>query len=181
MEGLDENGLPLERFSPQHPLLVELQPPGGVDVRQWVATDAAGAAGSRPPPGHGFGRPSTKKPPIKKQLTTAHQLKWLVIDRQGNTSMMTSYKNEITQQTGIQLRDLRRAARPPTRPPADAARRPHPSCGALSLILPTPPDAPFPVQAAGSQAGDQLPVCHPVPRVRTGRQPRVRQDGGHRG
>lgn len=105
MEGIDENGLPLERFSPQHPLLVEMQPPGGVDVRQWVATDAAGAAGSRPPPG--FGRPSTKKPPIKKQLTTAHQLKWLVIDRQGNTSVMTSYKNEITQQTGIQLRDLR--------------------------------------------------------------------------
>lgn len=100
--------------------LLELQEIGHAqtpfDIASWVesaAVPAAAAAASGssalPPldlPTYHPARAKERKSMLKKQ-TTAGQRKWIVIDSKGDFTLMTTYKNDVAHQMGIQLRDLR--------------------------------------------------------------------------
>lgn len=51
--------------------------------------------------------PRPKAKATAKKLPQAVQRKWLMVEQNGNTSMVSLSKNELTQVLGIQLRDLR--------------------------------------------------------------------------
>lgn len=112
--------------------LLELQELGRapLDIATWVETEAvpaAAAAGTSasPPPldspddyhnnniNNPVSLPSSKSTkhhhhaPKKAPPATAAQWKWLVIDSNGNASMMTTYKTDVAAKMGIQVRDLR--------------------------------------------------------------------------
>ena len=81
-----------------------------VDVANWVETAAMPASGYNGSGGVYGGQPPLSRSKGKaavKKMQPAAQRKWLVFDKRGDTSVMTSYKNEVAQQMGIQLRDLR--------------------------------------------------------------------------
>lgn len=91
----------------------------GVNVASWVETEAAPAAalaagsGAPPPvppplPPFPGGRNKAKVAAKKQAVPPAAQRKWLVIEARGDTHMLSMLnKTEITQNMGIQLRDLR--------------------------------------------------------------------------
>jgi magnesium transporter len=110
--------------------LLELQELGRapLDIATWVETEAvpaAAAAGTSasPPPldspdDHNNNNNPTSLPSSKSTKhhqhaskkappATAAQWKWLVIDSNGNASMMTTYKTDVAAKMGIQVRDLR--------------------------------------------------------------------------
>jgi hypothetical protein len=78
---------------------------------------------SVPAPGAaaGLGRVKAKAAASKKQSAVVAQRKWLMMDSEGETRMVSLNKHDLTRVLGIQLRDLRRAPPPARLAPGAAA------------------------------------------------------------
>jgi len=86
----------------------------GDPVSNWVESTLTGAVRTTedsksgtilmglPPP-----VPKLKSKVVGKKLPSSVQRKWLMINKVGETDLVTLNKNELTQRWGIQLRDLR--------------------------------------------------------------------------
>ena len=186
-----------------HPHRQLLELPEAVALLPTTASaQQLGALGRGGAGGGGGGGGASVKPrgaAARTQTAAFAQRKWLCIDAAGKASVIQPHKLLVTQQLGVQLRDLRWALKllhrlplgrrggargrlgrsgapalrgaslPPSLPPSRSPAQPHTQLS----TYPHPP-----MQAAGPSAGGKLPIGCAVPRRRAGSQPGA--DQGHR-